>query len=141
MIQTIFFLFFHCCSYSQHFLDCLPGRRFQTQNIAGTGRKLGEKSPYSEGKNEKSLKDGCSIPARKFSDFFRWLSALSGFFPQETVGSYRKSSKICGQEYYFHGTPEVLGTGRFLARFSDLGCSNKEQCTYYEQIQLSLNYR
>jgi hypothetical protein len=61
--------------------------------IAATGscRKDAGKSTYPAGKHQKSLEHGSSILARKFSDFYRWISTNFLCFP---AGTGRKALKV-----------------------------------------------
>ncbi len=97
-------------------------RWFRPPDPAGSWRKDAWNWPYPAGKHQKSLEHGSSIPARNFSEFFRWIPANFLCFPtgigRKTLEKIRKFS---GRNTASTKSPELPGTGRFLAGMFDLG--------------------
>ncbi len=61
-------------------------------DLAGSCRKDAGKSPDPAGKHGKYLEHGSTIPARNFSDFFRWFPEGSSRKALEVVRIHRKKS-------------------------------------------------
>ena len=101
-------------SFDDTFQNDASGHRILQEPVGSCGKN----HRILKEKNEKSLEDGSSIPS---SGNFRIFSGDFWPFPS---GNGRKLSKkirkFPGRNTTSMKSPEVIGTGRFLAGFSDL---------------------